>query len=390
MLEVVPMTSPVQSPLEAESRFVQREVVLLAVLAVLALGAFQITRIVANREQRDTAVDAAAWYAIGARQLEDGRVDDAIDSLRHAATRDRDNRTYRTALARALVAAGRREDARLALLELRESAPEDPQTNVELARLAAERKDVTEAARYYRSALYGVWAADGGQARVRLHVEFIRFLLDHDQRAMGLAELLALLPNLPTDPKAHVEAGQLLLLAGDAPRAREQFVQAITTEPRNRDAQAGAGEAAFKQGDYLAARRYLSNIADPPPSLTQLRELSVLILTSDPLAPRLTPGERQNRLVAAFTQAVRRLDECRTTTAWSGDLATKLDGLREEADVIAPSVQAKALRPSPEVIETGTDLVYRLEQETAGVCGTPTGLDEALLINGQRRGAQTQ
>lgn len=204
-----------ETSLEAESRFVQREVVLLIVLAVAALGVFQLTRIVAAREQRATARDAAAWYDIGLRQLQQGQVAAAVTSLRHAITRDRENRTYGTALARALVAAGRGDDARLALLDLREAAPEDPPINVELARLAASREDMTEAARYYRSALYGRWDADRSDARVRLHVEFIRLLLDHHQAARALAELLALVPNLPNQAASYIEAGRLL-----APRGR--------------------------------------------------------------------------------------------------------------------------------------------------------------------------
>ena len=385
------MIPPDESRLEAESRFVQREVVLLAVLAVAALGAFQITRTVANREQRATMRDAAAWYDIGVRQLQDGSVDDAVIALRHATSRDRGNRTYGTALARALVAAGRRDDASLALLELRDSAPEDPQTNVELARIAAGRQDVTEAARYYRSALYGVWNGDRATDRTRLHVEFIRFLLAHQQRAVALAELLALVPNLPDDPAAHIEAGQLLLSAGDAARARVQCDRALTIEPRNREALAGAGEAAFTTGDYAAASRYLGEITAPSLRLADLRELSVLIVTSDPLAPRLTQAERQRRLVAAVTQAVGHLDECRATaTSSSADATVRLEAVRHEADAFAPALKQGAGRASPDEIEAGTELVYRIEQATADACGPPVGLDSALLINGRRHGAQAR
>ena len=380
-----------ETSFEAESRFVQREVVLLIALAVAALGVFQLTRMVANREHRATARDAAAWYDIGVRQLQQGHVDDAVSSLRHATTRDRENRTYGTALARALVGAGRRDDARLALLDLRESAPEDPQINVELARLAAGREDMTDAARYYRSALYGMWDADRSDARVRLHVEFIRLLLDHHQAAGALAELLALVPNLPNHAASYVETGQLLLSAGDAARAREQFVRALGLEPHNREALAGAGEAAFASGDYPAARAYLRDVADASPRLSGLRTLSGLVVTSDPLAPRLTLAERQQRLVAAFAQAVRRADECRASTvAPSPAAAARLDATRREADAFAPTLRPTARRASSDAIETGTDLVYRLEQTAADACGPPVGLDEALLINGRRHGAPPQ
>ena len=383
------MTPPDESRLEAESRFVQREVVLLIVLALAALGAFQLTRTVASREQRATIRDAAAWYDTGVRQLQDGRVDDAVIALRHATSRDRENRTYVTALARALVAAGRRDDAKVALLELRDSAPEDPLTNVELARLAAERRDVTEAARYYRNALYGVWNGERAADRASLHIEFIRFLLASRQPSIALAELLALVPNLPDDAAAHLQAGQLLLAAGDAGRARAQCERALAIKPRNREALGCAGEAAFVTGDYAAVGHLLGAMTAPSPRLADLRELSALILASDPLAPRLATVERWRRLVAAVAQAADHLDECRATaTSPSVDAGARLETLRSEADAFEP-VLAKGHRASPDEIEAGAALVYRIEQAVADACGAPVGLDQALLINGRRHGAQT-
>ena len=344
---------------------------------------------VADREQRATIRDAAAWYDVGVRQLQAGRAGDAVDSLRHATRRDRGNRAYGAALARALLAAGRGDDARLVLLDLRESAPDDPQISEELARLAARREDVAEAARYYRSALYGMWDLGQNDARIRLHIEFIRFLLAHRQPTAALAELLALVPNLPDDAAAHVEAGQLALSAGDHARAREQFSRALAMEPRNLEALLGAGEAAFADRDYIAVRRYLSGVSNPSARAAYLRDMSELVLTSDPLAPRLTFAERQRRLAAALTQAMRRIADCTAVAqARSVEAGARLDALRRDAAAFEASLTPATLRASPDLIETGADLVDRLELESAGACGAPAGLDEALLINARRRGAQ--
>jgi tetratricopeptide (TPR) repeat protein len=98
--------------------------------------------------------DAVEWYRRGLGQLDAGHAEDAIDSFRRATVKYRDEKRYALALARALASTRQYEAARRALLALREAAPEDPDINLQLARLAADRQDVTEAIRYYHHALY--------------------------------------------------------------------------------------------------------------------------------------------------------------------------------------------------------------------------------------------
>ena len=81
-------------------------------------------------------------------------------ALRRAAAIDRDNREYQLALAGALAAADDHEAARQVLQRLRDTAPEDAEVNLELARLESRNGDVTGAVRYYQNALYGNGAAD--------------------------------------------------------------------------------------------------------------------------------------------------------------------------------------------------------------------------------------
>ena len=119
-----------------------------------------------------------------------GKVDDAIDSLRRAAVRDRNDKRYALALAHALALNGEDDAARGALLTLRESAPEDPDINLQLARLAAGQPDVTDALRFYHNALYAPWPVDQADARRRVRFELIAFLLDarsNKPRPLGVA-----------------------------------------------------------------------------------------------------------------------------------------------------------------------------------------------------------
>jgi hypothetical protein len=198
-------------------------------------------------------------------------------------------------------------------------------------------------------------------------------------------------PNLPDDAAAHVEAGQLLLTAGDNARARDQFSRAMALEPRNLEALTGAAEAAFAGGDYVATRRYIGGVSNPSARAAYLRDVSELVLTSDPLAPRLTLAERELRLTAAIAQVLRRLDNCRSAAQpQSVEASARLETLRGEAAAFDVSVTPAALRASPDLVETGVELVDRVEAESAGLCGAPSGLDEALLINARRRGAQAQ
>jgi len=222
-----------------------REIVQLSVLILVAMAAFLVTRAVAASNHDMSLRDAAEWYRRGQQALEAGRVDDAIDSLRRATVRDRSDTRYVLAFAQALALKGHDDGARSVLLTLRESAPEDPNINLQLARLAAARHDVTEALRFYHNALYAPWPIEQADRRRRVRFELIRFLLAHDQASRALSELLALSTDLPDDAPLRLEAAQLFATAGDNGHALDQFQRALRLAPENGEALAGAGQAAF-------------------------------------------------------------------------------------------------------------------------------------------------
>src|SRR5258706_5755680 len=120
---------------------IHREMLQLGVLLAAAVAAFFLTRAVAANNRDVSVRDAAEWFRRGQQEVEAGRIDDAIDAFRRATVRNRSEKQYVLALARALALKRDNKGARSALLTLRESAPEDPDINLELARLAAARQD---------------------------------------------------------------------------------------------------------------------------------------------------------------------------------------------------------------------------------------------------------
>ena len=272
---------------------------MLVVLSALVMAGFLLTRAAAGANRRLRLADAVAWYDAGERQLARGQTETAIQSLRRAAVINRDNQSYRLALAAALATDHQDDPARQVLLGVRDSTPEDPDVNLQLARLEARRDDVTAAVQYYQNALHGSWGFDRSDARRQVRVELICYLLGHEQRGRALSELLVLEGNLPDDARLQTEVGQLFLEAGEPRRGLERFRQALRSDPKNEAALTGAGEAAFDAGDYPSAQRFLRAVTSPSGRVSELRAIADLVLTRDPLRPGLSERERQERIADA-------------------------------------------------------------------------------------------
>jgi tetratricopeptide (TPR) repeat protein len=174
------------SDVGARAALIHRENLQIGALILIAIAAFFATRAVAASNRRMSLRDAAEWHRRGQEALAAGRVDEAVDDLRRATIRNRQETPYVLTLARALQLRHDNDEARRVLLTLRESAPEDAEVNLELARLGAARHDVTEAIRFYHNALYAVWPAGQEEARRRVRLELIRFLLAQDQTGRAL------------------------------------------------------------------------------------------------------------------------------------------------------------------------------------------------------------
>jgi tetratricopeptide (TPR) repeat protein len=375
---VVPPEEPA-SPTD----LVHREIVQLAVLIAVAAAAFLLTRAVAASNRQTNLRDAADWYATGQARLGAGDPDSAIAAFRRATVKNPEERQYVLALAQAQ--AGRRlyDDARRVLLSLREASPEDAEINLQLARLSAERQDVTEAIRYFHNALYspGIGAQPDERRRVRL--ELVRFLMAHDQTSRAMSELLISSVDAPDTARAHIELARLLAQTGDSRHAAEQFASALRLEPDNGDALAGAGETAFRLGDYATARQYLRR-APAEVNITALRDVADLVIVADPLAAHIPSAERQRRLLTAFRYVGQRLDTCVAARPQADAIA-----VQHEAESFSRKLKPPSIRES-ETIDTGAELVFRISRIATQSCPPATAMDRALDLIAKLHGGDAR
>jgi tetratricopeptide (TPR) repeat protein len=282
------------------------------------------------------------------------------------------------ALARTLALNHDADAARSVVLALRDSAPEDTDINLELARLAAQEDDVTQALRFYNHALYAPWPAELADARRAIRVELIQFLLTHNESGRAIAELLAMSADLPERPDAHMSVAQLFSQAGDYQHALQQFQQVLRLVPDSGVALAGAGMSAFHLGQFQLARDLLRRAPPDLPDVVDTREVADLVLACDPLANRVGSSERRHRLMSDFESARSRAQLCADHARPSTDMTDVLQEAAEFQEQLASSAILEQ-----DTIEAGIELVYRLEQEAEKACGPPTPLDRALLLIGR-------
>ncbi|MGH9569939.1 MAG: tetratricopeptide repeat protein, partial [Candidatus Angelobacter sp.] len=208
---------------------------MLLLLVAFTSGAVYVgTRAFANENRAIKVKIAAAWYREGEQRLREKHPDEAVTAFRKASVNDHDRQVYALSLAQALQLAGRNNEARELLLQLRESSPENPQINLELARVAAEERNVSEALRYYHSALYGIWTGGDVDARQRkIRRELINFLVAQRALDEALAEVLALAYHLPNTVQSHLELGEMFARVNDPQRAQAEFTAVLQHESRN-------------------------------------------------------------------------------------------------------------------------------------------------------------
>lgn len=366
-----------------QARLLQRQILQLSALILAAVAAFFVTRALAasNRDMR--LADGAEWYARGQHQLELGHVPAAVDAFRRATVSSRTNTRYVLALAHALAFDGQNDAARRVLLALRETAPEDVDINLALARLAASGGDVTTASRYYHNALYAPWPDDAAAARRAVRIEMVDFLLAHDRTAAALSELLVLSANLPDDPALQREVARRFAAAGDARHALDEFERALHAASDDGEALAGAGQAALALGDYTRARRYLEQAPAGLAGVAAAHEFVSHVLDDDPFAPRIGADARARRLLADLDYASTRLRTCLDA---GPSAATDADrALDSDAKRFLASHRGGAARDE-DAAEAGVDLAAHLTAAATRLCPPATARDRALAVIAERHG----
>jgi tetratricopeptide (TPR) repeat protein len=362
---------------------IHREYLLLAGLIVVIAAFFSVTTFAAHAYHLKQEQFGAVWFKRGEEVLKRSRPSEAVEDFRNALAYSRDNDLYRLRLAQALMADHRPQEARAHLLSLWEKEPGDGTINLELARLAVMWGDTHQAVRYYHAAIYGVWLNEPRQHRWQIRFELSEYLLQrHTPQDVkdAQAELVALAAELPPqDAAAQTHLGTLLLEAGLYARSLAAFHNALTVQPNFMPALQGAGEAAFRMGEYQTARYYLLPIVAQKPKDKQsleLLNLSELVIKLDPFARGLPSRERARRAVHDFQVALARAQKCASPAA-------DLSSLLQQADSTKATIRERVLARNPDALEKTMDLVFKLEK-AAAPCEPPGPKDTALGLLAQQ------
>jgi tetratricopeptide (TPR) repeat protein len=354
------------------------EIPKLILLVALTSAAFVATRALAAHERSQDLSDALAWHNRGRDALARGRREEAIEAFGRASAKNRDDRTYALDLAGALGGADQIDAAARVLEQLRTRIPEDPDVNLQLARIASRRGDVPAAARYYRTAFYAPWPDPRGRLAVRL--ELSEFLLGQRLAAQALPELIAAATDAPDDPAVRIRIADLLVRAGDPRRALALYQSVLSHDAASLHALAGAGRAAFDLGQYDSAFKYFEAAPDDP-AIRERRSLAAIIVRRDPLAARLSAKERRRRAADNLSFVRTRLEMCLASQS-PHDTAAVTAALEDV-------VSAATLPPSADrdVLEDGLALAGRAERTLAAHCGSLDLTDRALSLVADRYAA---
>jgi len=244
-----------------------------------------------------------------------------------------------------------------------------------------------------------------------VRLELYQFLIQRGDRAQAQAELVAMAALLPPDPAIYTEVGRLFIEVGDYSRAASEFEAALKLDRNAGEATLlGAGESEFHLGNYSLARRHLERALRERPDDTRLQglrdmlEQANLVLGADPFDPNLPLAERNRRAIVAFEQAVHRLTACGVSLSGTRETAAPpagaaapggagarppansgLAALANQARDMQPQVRADTLRKNPDLVTSVMNLVFEIEEDAAGACGSPQPLDRALALLAARR-----
>jgi tetratricopeptide (TPR) repeat protein len=375
--------------------------VILLILTLGAVGGFAavghlVTRYNLNQQSRGRKL-----YAQGLGYAAAEHYDDAIEAFRAALTCDPANSQYQLSLARALRDSNdpaHLDEAESYLLALWQRAPQDAAVNLALARVAAHRGSIEDVIRYYHNAMYGVWSSDPDANRNKVRIELIEYLLKKNARAQADSELIALTTALPRDPAQHLPTAQLFMQAQDYVGALDQYEYVLHLEPNNAAALAGAGEAAYRAGNYALAERFLRNAMNANPhdeNSRRLLEITDLVMHSDPFHRHISDAERNRRIAADFAQAKTRLSACAEKTGVNlsptgVSTPSPLLNLQERWTAVKPDLKHLESPAETDLPDAVMDVVFQIEQQTAATCGQPQGLDLALLLISEKRETSAQ
>jgi hypothetical protein len=142
----------------------------------------------------------------------------------------------------------------------------------------------------------------------------------------------------------------------------------------------GAGEAAFRLGDYHGAQAYLSRSVHLDASDSSAKQRLAVIQSVSELNPyehRITEAEKIKRTLRVFDIAGNRLS-CLSGSSGSA-AASSIEPFTERWKQLKATANGRFLGQHPEEIDTLLDFSAAAEKAAESNCGAPTPDDSAVL-----------
>ena len=336
-------------PTATASEFILTLTLTAVAILVLIIGDAALAKV----DREATRATAAEEYRVGVNLIEHKRLPDAIEHLRTAATLDRDKPVYTVALAQAVLAQGRTNDAEQMLIPLLERDATDGGANLAMARVLTKQGRIEEAKSYYHRAIYGLWPGDAARSRAIARFELIDLLAETGARQELLAELLPIQDESPEDTVLRKRVANYFVLAGSPAKASDIYRDLLRKNPRDADAYVGLGRAALAMGNYPVARNdFLAaqRIAPEDSSIKSTIKLADSVIAIDPTQRGLGLDEQVRRSRQLVQMTIKSAHRC--------------------LDVEAPSVGA------------ALDSVARSLVAPAGVVSRSQSIDENISLAG--------
>jgi len=277
------------------SEFIATFAVILAAVVGLVLFDTALARI----DVRERKVSAAREFAAGEQLVAEGKNDQAIEHLRSASTLDGENTRYATALADAVLADGRPNDAELLLVPLLERNATDGAANLTMARVLVKEGKIAEAKSYYHRAIYDLWPRGAEDNRTTARFELIDLLASTDARQELLAELLPIQDDSTNSLAQRKRIAHLFVVAGSPSRAVTIFRDVLRHDAKDADAYIGFAAAALSLGDFATAKADLvaAQKLSPQDSSSIQARISVTdsVIALDPTQRGLSLAEQYRR-----------------------------------------------------------------------------------------------
>src|ERR1700719_2340266 len=133
------------------------------------------------------------------------------------------------------------------------------------------------------------------------------------------------------------------------------------------------------------AQRYLEAAVAGNPADTQSAarlKTTELVMKMDPFRREISAVQRRRIVIQAFAAAGGRLKVCSAAGNSSGppSSGTPQPSLLEDCTKMKPRITEQSLQRNPDLIEVAMNLVFDIERQTSAACGSPTGIDMALLL----------